>query len=269
MRSFFWLLVIVNLAYLGWRYLAPAIDERSGPDIPPQDPPTLSLISELPRPPQPRLPYATSSQPQPRQQTQAQVQDGDETDRSRIESSAEAVDDDSSAETEIAQIPAESSRSCAVVAGFASNEPATVLVRTLKEGAGIDAYTLNGDEAATSVWWVYLPTFASEELARRTLAELREKGIDSYYLSSGELAGGISLGVFSRREGAERTQQEIARRGYSASIKEMPRGVTRYRVVAEATREAVLAEPAVVNFLENNPGLDVSDFVCEGVAEPK
>jgi hypothetical protein len=163
----------------------------------------------------------------------------------------------------------ELSRECSVVTGFTVGDPALTLVRTLQD-AGIEAFTVSGDEQAASLWWVYLPKFASEELTRRTLNELRDKGIDNYYLNSGELQGGISLGVFTRREGAVRTQEELSRRGYSANIQEIMRAAAgRYRVVAESPREALLADAGMREFMGKNPGLDVSDFVCEGVAEPR
>jgi hypothetical protein len=265
MRSFFWLLVVVNLAYFGWRLFgADLVAQSTGPGVPQAAPPTLTLLSELPQPPAPRttttFPTLPQGEPVPELAVPAPeiaepgasvpVVGGPE----RLANAAEAI---------------EVSRECAVVAGFSVSDLALTLVQTL-QNSGIEAFTVSGDEQAASVWWVYLPKFASEELARRTLDELREKGIDSYYLSSGELQGGISLGVFARREGAERTREEMAKRGYSVNIQETTRAAAgRYRVVAESTREALLADAGMRDFMEKNPGLDVSDFVCEGVAEPQ
>jgi cell division septation protein DedD len=257
MRSFFWLLVVVNLVYFGWRQFGAELVAQA-PEAPQAAVPSLTLLSELPQSPAPRTVPLFPPEPQPQSASDA--------------GAATAPEPGASNAAELAArtaAPIESSRECSVVAGFAASDLALTLVQAL-QGAGIEAFTVSGDAQAVSVWWVYLPKFASEELARRTLSELREKGIDSYYLSSGELQGGISLGVFARREGAERTQQELAQRGYTANIQETTREAAgRYRVVAESTREALLAASGMQDFMENNPGLDVSDFVCEGVAEPK
>jgi cell division septation protein DedD len=265
MRSFFWLLVVVNLAYVGWRLFgAELVAESSGPTAPPAAAHPLTLLSELPQPPEPRA--ATAA---PAQQDQELLQDqDDQPHESGGMPGPNATPEPEPERAASAQAPLESERVCAVVAGFTASDSALVLVQALK-GVGIDAFTVSGDAQAASVWWVYLPKFASEELARRTLAELRGKGIDSYYLNSGELEGGISLGVFARKDGAVRTQEALAKRGYSASVQETSRPASRYRVVVESTPQVLQAQPVMHNFLEKNQGLDVSDFVCEGVAVPK
>lgn len=255
MRSFFWFLVLVNLGYFGWRQFgADLVTESSAPQNSPAAA-SLTRLSELPEPPELRT--AAIAVPQ------AQEPPVSPSGAVIVETVAKTEQ-----EARVQVQPLETARVCAVVAGFTASEAALTLVQTL-QSVQLTAFTVSGDEQAVPIWWVYLPKFASEAAARRTLTELHQKGIDSYYLNSGELAGGISLGVFTRREGALRTQEDLAKRGYKASIQASSRQASRYRVVVEGRPETLLATPVMQDFLEKNPSLDVSDFVCEGVAEPK
>lgn len=72
-------------------------------------------------------------------------------------------------------------------------------------------------------YWVYLPPFPSEEAAQKTLKKLRAAGVDSFYVTEGELKGGISLGVFSQETSAIRVRDERVAKGYPALVKAVPR----------------------------------------------
>ena len=89
------------------------------------------------------------------------------------------------------------------------------------------------EETGSSTWWVHLPPFLAENEALIVLSDLQEKKIDSFYIRTGELADGISLGVFSRKESAFLVQADIERKGYAASVKEVQRIIRRYRVAVE------------------------------------
>lgn len=75
-------------------------------------------------------------------------------------------------------------------------------------------------------YWVHMPPFVSEAAAFRKLEELKAKNIESYVISSGILARGISLGLFSKRESALSVQQALQQQGYEAEIAEVPRSYT-------------------------------------------
>ena len=72
-------------------------------------------------------------------------------------------------------------------------------------------------------YWVYLPPFPTEEAAKQVLKKLRAAGIDSFYVTQGELKGGISLGVFSQESSAIQLRDERVAKGYPALIKAVPR----------------------------------------------
>ncbi|WP_075186046.1 SPOR domain-containing protein [Teredinibacter haidensis] len=65
---------------------------------------------------------------------------------------------------------------------------------------------------------VYLPPEASHKAALRKLAELQAKKVDSYIIPKGELANGISLGMFSREELAKQQLVEAKAIGLDAEV---------------------------------------------------
>jgi len=69
---------------------------------------------------------------------------------------------------------------------------------------------------------VLIPPANSIAEAFRKLRELKSLGVDSYIITQGEQALGISLGLFSTLDAAESLRAARARQGYSAEIDELP-----------------------------------------------
>lgn len=69
---------------------------------------------------------------------------------------------------------------------------------------------------------VLIPPAPSIEEAFRKLRELKSLGVDSYIITQGDQALGISLGVFSTQEAAETLRAQRERQGYQATIDELP-----------------------------------------------
>lgn len=70
---------------------------------------------------------------------------------------------------------------------------------------------------------VVLPPANSLQEAFRRLRELKSRNIDSYVITQGDDALGISLGVFSTREAAAKHQSDLKSNGYQVGIKEIAR----------------------------------------------
>jgi len=79
---------------------------------------------------------------------------------------------------------------------------------------------------------VLIPPVPSLQDAFRKLRELKSRDIDSYVMSQGEDALGISLGVFSSRVTAIAHREAMVEAGYEADIREIPRIVRGYWVIA-------------------------------------
>lgn len=72
-------------------------------------------------------------------------------------------------------------------------------------------------------YWVYLPPFATKELALKEVKRLQAKGVDSYLISQGVLRNGISLGFFRNSDTANILLDRRVKQGYAAMLKEVPR----------------------------------------------
>lgn len=122
-------------------------------------------------------------------------------------------------------------------------------------------------ESAGAVdYWVYLPPLASRQASLRQLRELQARKIDSYIISQGDLANGISLGIFPRHDSADSVISRLRRAGYEPLLRELPRANRSHWVrIAPESRRLVddsLLERLSLDF----NGLQHQLMPCEGVA---
>lgn len=133
----------------------------------------------------------------------------------------------------------------------------------------IKAQVRSVDAAAGVEFWVYLDPLASRQASLRQLRELQARNVDSYIITQGELANGISLGIFPRRDSAEVVLQRLRDAGYEPKIRELPRAHRSFwvRVAPESRR---LADEVLLGRLAGDfAGLQHQLMPCEGVAMPQ
>lgn len=117
-------------------------------------------------------------------------------------------------------------------------------------------------------YWVYLAPLASRQASLRQLRELQARKIDSYIITQGDLANGISLGIFPRSDSAESVMQRLRTAGYEPAMRELPRAQRSYwvRVAPESRR---LADDFLLQRLASDfNGLKHQLMPCEGIATP-
>ena len=151
---------------------------------------------------------------------------------------------------------------CGISPVLAAGEQAVVWLESWKQIGGQGQLT-SEEEPVSSTWWVHLPPFANEADARVVLKELQDKKIDSFYMRTGELVGGISLGVFAIRESAFLVQADMIKRGYRAEVKEVQKMVTRARVSARLPDRGMLEQPDVQALLRNSAPISLDEIPCE------
>jgi hypothetical protein len=84
---------------------------------------------------------------------------------------------------------------------------------------------LRGLATGTSIeHWVHIPPQANRQQSLRLLRELQGRGIDSYIITQGDLAEGISLGLFRNEDSAQRLTKKMQGMDYNVVIKEVSRG---------------------------------------------
>lgn len=154
---------------------------------------------------------------------------------------------------------------CTMVGPYAQLLHAEYLVERL---TAMDvAAVIKAIEVPDSVaYWVYLPPEMSEKEALRRLYEIQAKTIDSYIIPSGELANGISFGMYSDQAVAQARLEEIRMQGYEPKLREVERTHSETWVTL-APGEAEKIDVAVwVDLLNQQPGLEKRQNFCLGVA---
>ncbi len=114
---------------------------------------------------------------------------------------------------------------------------------------------------------VMIPPLPSLEEAFRQLRELQTQKIDSYVITQGSEALGISLGVFSTRPAAETVQQETATRGYKASIREITRLDRQYWIFSQIARDLTIDPELLDRLVDEYPGLTLDYQMCIRLVE--
>lgn len=104
---------------------------------------------------------------------------------------------------------------------------------------------------------VLIPPAVSAEDAFRKLRELQASKIDSYVITQGEQAMGISLGVFSTTEAAIALQRRLQGMGYASEIVEMSRLSRSYWLFPSENGEI-----EAQSWLANRPELELRPMNC-------
>ncbi len=154
---------------------------------------------------------------------------------------------------------------CLFLGGFEVAEDAASVEQRLLS-LDIQSRVQSMDAAAGIDYWVYLPPLASRQASLRQLRELQARKIDSYIITQGDLANGISLGIFPRIDSAQSVMQRLRDAGYMPSLRELTRAHRSFwvRISPESRRLAddSLLQRLAVDF----KGLEQQLMPCEGVA---
>lgn len=154
---------------------------------------------------------------------------------------------------------------CLFLGSFEDEARARVVEQRLLS-LDIQADVRSVDAAAGVEYWVYLPPLASRQASLRQLRELQARRIDSYIITQGGLANGISLGIFPRNDSANSVMQRLRNVGYEPQIRELSRAHRSFWVrVAPQSRR--LADEFLLGRLAGDfAGLQHQLMPCEGVA---
>ncbi len=154
---------------------------------------------------------------------------------------------------------------CLFLGGFESKADASAVEQRLLS-LDIQSRVQSMDAAGGVDYWVYLPPLASRQASLRQLRELQARKIDSYIITQGDLANGISLGIFPRSDSAQSVMQRLQDAGYEPSLRELTRAHRSFwvRISPQSRR---LADDSVLQRLAFDfNGLEQQIMPCEGVA---
>jgi hypothetical protein len=91
-------------------------------------------------------------------------------------------------------------------------------------------------------FWVYLPPLSNKKQAIRKLKELQKREIDSFIITEGELANGISLGLFSQQSSVDRLISELKKKRIEPSVKPLQRTRGQYWVTTPVNKQYSMDE---------------------------
>ena len=118
-------------------------------------------------------------------------------------------------------------------------------------------------------YWVYLAPFDSRASAVVKLKELRTAKVDSYLITQGELANGVSLGVFENIDSARRMSKRRKGQGYDAKVSEISKSEYEYwvAILEEYTEDLDYDLTKIVDELEES--FEKRQIFCKSVASEK
>jgi hypothetical protein len=154
---------------------------------------------------------------------------------------------------------------CTLVGSFSEQAKAEYFVRRLAS-LGAKAKVKNLLVSTTVGFWLHLPPLSSRKELFLRLSELKRQGVDSYVIPDGDLANGISLGMFSEAERAKKLQDKMILLGYRPKIAEVPREKRElwvFLLQAEATK---IDQERWLKLLSGKELLQKQQNLCSDVA---
>ena len=158
-----------------------------------------------------------------------------------------------------------SPRLCAMVGPYEQLLHAEYLVEKLR-ALGVGAQITEKGIKDGEIYEVYLPPEMTEKEALRRRNELQAKNIESYVITKGELAKGVSFGRFGDLQEADAKMQAIREQGYAAQIKAVPQMIYETWVLLGDGEDEKLSREAWAELLAQQPGLEKRQNLCLGVA---
>ncbi|MBX2809908.1 MAG: SPOR domain-containing protein [Cellvibrionaceae bacterium] len=154
---------------------------------------------------------------------------------------------------------------CTLVGPFEKLLSAEYFIESLSAesiSAEIKNIVVTSDEG----YWLHLAPESSRKEALRRLSELQRQGIDSYVIPSGNLANGISLGMFSRRERAQAMKDQVREQGYKPIITAIAREEKEIWVFLNAGEASKLSDLRWSELLSSAQYLQKRQNLCSDIA---
>jgi hypothetical protein len=115
-------------------------------------------------------------------------------------------------------------------------------------------------------YWVHIKPQPSRKLAIRVLRDLQLKKVDSFLITEGELANGISLGLFSERLGADRLFLERKDQGLDVDLKEVSRVYTEVWLLSDQGEYGKFSDALWEKIKQGHGGIERRKNYCNAIA---
>lgn len=130
--------------------------------------------------------------------------------------------------------------------------------QALALAGSINAVDISTDEP--SEYWVHVPPRATRSEALKTLRELQQRNVDSYIITQGDLADGVSLGLFRNQASAQSVKKKVERFEIPVDIRVITKSVREYWV--EIDQVAQLNEKMRERIQAGDNGISWQQAAC-------
>ena len=156
-------------------------------------------------------------------------------------------------------------KKCLLLGPFPSSKKADQIQQRLFS-LGIPSREKSDTENLTYDYWVHIPPLSGREAAIRLLRELQGQEIDSFVITQGELANGISLGLFSKEVSANKVSSRLLQAGYETRIKKLARQPRVFWLELTQEHAGKLTAELQEEFAEEYNDLKILEKNCKGIA---
>ena len=115
-------------------------------------------------------------------------------------------------------------------------------------------------------YWVYLEPSETSKAAFRKLKELQSRGIDSYVIPKGDLANGISLGMFSQKNLSEMRVKEMKNVGLEPKLEVVERTYREFWVMLDQGEESKISQITWTRVLDGFDSVERRQNFCLDIA---
>jgi len=142
------------------------------------------------------------------------------------------------------------------------DKPSALLFATELQIAGIVTRLKSKNNINDLKYWVYLPISGGKKTAMLKLNDLREKQIESYLITKGELRGQVSLGVFNNLESANGLQSKLDALGIGTRLHKLSQRAKLFWLSVEADNLNDEQEQVLKEALDKQSEIKVVQSAC-------
>lgn len=155
---------------------------------------------------------------------------------------------------------------CIRLGVFADREEAAQLLQRLL-ALDVRAAVVEDEVVGSSDYWLVMPVIGGTPGALARLSSLQERGVDSFVITEGPLAGSISLGVFSREDYAAARQAQLQSDGYDVRIEQVEKLRSQYSVQVAPEARRLVGSQLLLTLREDFPAMQHQYQSCAPVAK--
>jgi len=163
--------------------------------------------------------------------------------------------------------PVESTPALCVMLGTFANRAEADQLRQRLLALDVAAELVAREEVTTTDYWLVMAVSGGSKGALARLSALQERGVDSFLITRGDLAGNLSLGVFSQHDYAAARQAQLATEGYQVEIKAVEKTREQYLLQVPPRSRRLLDQAMLTRLRADFPSMQHQYQACDGVAK--